>query len=156
MIGCKPIDLAHLREKCRGNITPKKMGMIIPQLVPSCVYRAVPQSRVRVWERGRRSVPEYVYFAYVGYAANVWACKRREAKNETELMNTDFEYGSLLNPAFGEFLKLEHIVRQSSDPALQGILPSLILQREHWKQYFIMLCGRDLEYVWTDTENMSS
>lgn len=147
---CKPLDLKFIRESLRGgNVTLKQMGEIIPSYVPACPYCAVPESRVQDWELGRRSVPEYVYYAYAALVADDWACDRHQVAEST-LMDIDYRYGSMLNEGFGELLKLEHLIEQSSDPAHRVILPCLALQRNCWKRHFMDLFGLNMEHVWAE------
>jgi len=145
---CKPLHLEHVRRSLRdGNVTLKKMGILVPTYVPQCEYMQIQESRIQDWEFGRRSVPEYVFYAYAAIAIDDWAGDRHVAP-ESSHMKIDFRYGSMFTPGFGELLKLEHLAMRSADSELKVILPNLALQVKSWKQYFKDILGVDMEKVW--------
>jgi len=145
---CRPLDLEGIRRGLRdGNVTLKKMGVLIPHYNPSCPYHVIVESRVQDWELGRRSVPEYVFCAYAAVVVDDWSRDREEA-SLADIVDIDYRYGSMLDPGFGELLKLEHQVALSSDPALVAIVPMLASQRNRWKEHFEDLFKLDIGRVW--------
>ena len=146
---CKPLDLLTIRLSLRDGMSLKSMGELIPSYFRACPYAIIAESRIQDWELGRRSVPEYVYFAYAAIVADDWACDRHEAPS-ADHVDIDCRYGNMLNPGFGELLKLEHHVLQSTDPSLLAIAPSLVMQRHNWTQHFKNLFGLDMEHVWVE------
>lgn len=146
---CKPINLQTIRLSLRDGMSLRSMGELIPSYVRACPYTVIAENRIQDWELGRRSVPEYVYYAYAAIATDDWACDRHEAPT-VDHMDIDYRYGSMLNPCFGALLKLEHQVQQSADPILLQILPDLAMQRQGWKRHFKDLLGVDMEHVWVE------